>query len=538
MSSLGASIELAWWWVAVPLAALAGLVLLLLLRVPTFTRLPEALRAMREPGDGPAPASSVFLASAASLGAGAAVAGAMAVSLGGAGSLAWLWLFGIVLAPLRLADVLLSRTSPPGRATGEPAGSLAGRLQADASPVVRALGGLLLAAMVVAASVGVLGVHGAALAEISEAALPGSAMGVGAAVAVAAALLAILGRDKPWLGWLAGAAVVALLLLGFVACLVDPGRALGAIVRSFEDALHGAAPASAFSGALASEVARAALLQVLPPMVLTLGTDGALYADARGGTKRVASSALLSTLAHVVVATAVGLALIATGAYSRRVEGERRLSEITFVDAPFDTASQRIEPERLWTGFLRVNDGRAQAEPLEGATERGMIDDTRFVGPDGEPGDLALRVRRGQAELLLEPDDAGALVQSDPSRLRQIRVTGRMLPMGGALVNAAMTRVGGEVTVRLTLAVLLVLVAVGAAALGIALARTLERRIDKGAARVVSVLPGLALLVACVLGAAGPTEPPLGALGLLGASVIAIVASLAILAKSVEVTRL
>jgi Na+/alanine symporter len=539
MSSFGSTVEQVWLYGAVPALTLAGLVLLVLLRLPTFTRLPEAFRAVRAPSTGgPAPAASVFLAAAASLGAGAAVGGATAVALGGAGALAWLWLFGLVLAPLRMADVLLARTSPPGRAAGEPPGTLVGRLEADASPAVRALGVLSLAALGLGATVGVMGVHGEAVRDAAEAALPGSGFGVGLGVAVVAGGLAWLGRDKPWMGWLAGVAVVALLLLGFIACLADLGRAFGGAVRAIDDALHGAAAAGAFSGALASEIAFAALTHVLPPMALTLGTDGALHADARGGTKAIAASALLSTFVHVVVATAVGLSLLATGAFSRRIEGERRLSETVFVDAAFDTASQRLEDERQWTGYLRVVEGRAQAEPLEGATERGMIDDTHFVGPDGEPGDFALRIRRGRAVMMLVPDDAGALERAEPQQMDRVRVTGRMLPRGGGLVAGSMARIGGDVTVRLALAMLLVLCAVGAAAIGLALGRASRSRLGEQGARVVSLLPALALAVAALLGRGGPTDPSLYTLGLLGAAVAAIVAAVAILAKSIEVSRL
>jgi Na+/alanine symporter len=537
--SFGSLVEQIWLWGALPALAVAGAVLLVLFRVPALTRLPEAVRTLRSspPGDGVPPAAPVFRAAAASLGAGAVVGGATAVALGGAGALAWLWLFGLVLAPLRMGDVLLARTSPPGRAGGEPPGTLVGRLEADASPGVRALGAALLVALTIAASLGVLGVHGEAVREASEAALPGSGVGVGVAVAVVGAVLAISGRDKPWLAWVAGVAVVAMLLLGFVACLADVGRAVGAVARALDDAMHGAPAAGAFSGALASEVASAALAHVLPPMALTLGSDGALHADARGSTKAIAATAVLSTLAHLLVATAVGVSFLATGAFSRRIDGERRLSETSFVDAPFDTASQRLESERQWAGYLRVVDGRAQAEPLEGATERGMIDDTRFLGPDGQPGDFALRVRHGRAVLMLSPGDTGALERSDPALLERVRVTGRMLPRGGGLVAGSMARIGGDLTVRLALAVLLVLCAAGVGSLGLALGRASAPRLGAKGATIASTLPAVSIAAAAVL-FDGASQPAIGTLGLLGAATVAIVASIALLAKSVEAARL
>ena len=50
MSSFGSTVEQVWLYGAVPALTLAGLVLLVLLRVPTFTRLPEAFRRAREDG--------------------------------------------------------------------------------------------------------------------------------------------------------------------------------------------------------------------------------------------------------------------------------------------------------------------------------------------------------------------------------------------------------------------------------------------------------------------------------------------------------
>ncbi len=541
MESWSASIERVWLYGAVPALALAGVVLLVLLRLPTFTRLGDAVRALRAPdagSPGTLPAgAAVALAAAGSLGAGAAVAGATAVALGGAGALPWLWLFGILLAPLRLADTLLARTSPPGKAKGEPTGSLAARLGQDARPAVRAVGAALLVALAVGAFAGVAGIQGAPLREAAEEVLPGSGTVIGLVVAAAAVAMAVAGRGRSWLGWVAGGALVALLLITFLACLHDPGRAAGALVRGIDDAIHGAAAVGAFSGALASEVALAALLYVLPPMALSLGLDGGLHAEARGTTRAIAASALLSTLAHVVVATAVGTSLLATGAFSRRVEGERSLAETRFYDAGSDTTSQRLEPERAWTGFFRVTDGHPQAEPLEAGTERGMIDDPLFEMRDGTPGDFALRVRDGVARTLLVPDEHRALQQAPPERLAEIVVTGHMLPRGGRLLGASMSRVGGDPAARLALAILLVLAAVGAGAMGLGLARAFEGQLG-ASSRWAGVLPGLGLALAAASPQLGLASSHLASLGLAGAAAVGIAASLAILAKSVEVSRL
>jgi hypothetical protein len=85
---------------------------------------------------------------------------------------------------------------------------------------------------------------------------------------------------------------------------------------------------------------------------------------------------------------------------------------------------------------------------------------------------------------------------------------------------------------------LLVLCTVGATAIGLALGRASRSRLGEQGARVVSLLPALALAVAALLGRGGPTDPSLYTLGHLGAAVAAIVAAVAILAKSIEVSRL
>jgi hypothetical protein len=224
---------------------------------------------------------------------------------------------------------------------------------------------------------------------------------------------------------------------------------------------------------------------------------------------------------------------VATGAFSRRVEDERSLHEARFFDAPFETVSQRLEPERAWTGYVRVIDGRPQADPLEAATDRGMIDDTHFTNADGTPGDFAFRVSRGEVILMLTPDDHGSLQRQPPERLDDVRVTGNMLPRGGRLLSASMARIGGDIPARLALAILLVLAAVGAAAMGLALGRTFEPRVGAQAARALGVVPAIGLAVA-----ASGAVPGLDLLGLGAAGVVAVIASAGILAKSVEISRL
>ncbi len=538
MSSLAELTNDLWLWVAVPLLALAGLVLTLLLRAPQLARLREGVRAVRlaPPGEGEHPARAIALSSAASLGAGAVIAGATAISLGGAGALAWLWIAGFVIAPLRVADVLLARTSPPGRAGGGPSGSLAARLGEDGDERVRWLGILELLALVVASSIGIFAIHASAVAQAAEIVAPEHAIALGVGVAAVAALFVAVPRLRAWLAPSAGASLVVLVLAGILASLADPTRALGAIPRALGDLVEGPTSTAAFSGASPAEVLLGALAYVVPPLVLTLGIDGALFARVRGSTKAIAASAALSTLIHVLVASSVGIALVATGAYARRVEGERALTSVRFVEAPFDSVSQRLDPDRAWRGYLRVIEGRPQAAPLDAATERGMIAGLRYLNADGTPGNFALRVEGGRAAQLLVPDAMGALERVDPREMAKIRVAGRMLGRGAPLVAAAMRTAAGEPLAWIVALALLALAASGLGAFGVGLERSVERRLGAGPARFAALLPALALAIGVALSASAAEAS--STLGLLAAALVAIVASAALLAKGSELGRL
>lgn len=532
-------VERLWLYASVPALALAGAVGLVLSRVAPFTRLLEGWRALAHqdtsaPGD--SPGNAVALATVATVGAGAAVSGASAVALGGAGALAWLWLFGILLAPLRFADVFLARTSPPGRARGVSPGSLVARAEAAPGRWAKFSGRVLAFLLVLVSTAGVAALHGLAVRRLTELVVPGGESVLGLVLAFAAAAVAWFGRGRTSVGWAAVGALAALALMGFFACLIDPGRALGVLPIAIVDVFEGASSSGAFSGALASEVAAAALFGVLPSMTVSLGFDGALLADARGSTKSIAASALLPTLAHVVVATLVGTSLLATGAFERRVDDVRALAQVRFYDAPFDTVSQRLEPERAWTGFVRVVEGRAQASPFEVATERGMVREPRFRMADGTPGDFAMRIERGVVVDLLFPDEHGAL-QRAPERLSEVRVAGAMLPTGARLLVAAMTRLGGDVAARLVVAILLVLASLGAAAIGLGLARSLESRLGRRA-RVAAFAPALGLAIASIGPAIGLPTTSLSSIGLGSVAAASLMVALVLLARFPEVSRL
>lgn len=540
MGSLATLSDAAATWALFPILALAALALTFVLRMPQFARLGEGVRALFAPPDAKAPGTisprtALALSTVASVGAGAVVSTATAISLGGAGALAWLWLFGLLLAPLRLAETLLSRSAPPGKAgKAGVRGSLAARLSSDGDPRVKTLGSLLGVLVPVAGFLFVGGSHGAALGEVAEELLPGSALGLGVAAGVLALVLALVPRAREAIGWVALVALLALLVAALVAVFSAPARAFGALPRAIDDAFSGASDVSSFSGALVAEVVAAAVTLMLPSLAATSGLDSALHAEAKApSAKAQAAIAMLGVLGHVVVVTIVGMAIVGTGAYSRRVETERRLDELVFVDAAFETASQRLEADRRWTGYVRVLDGVIQGEGTTLATERGMVVSPTFAERDGSPADFAARVLHGRINHFLRNDDDGALSDVALSQMHEVRVSGRMLPRGGALVVAALTRGGGELGARAGLAGLVLLAALAAAALGLGIRLLLPKELSESAARIGAGLPALGL----ILGATG-LAPWLGTLGSLAVTATAIVALLGVLSKARELGKL
>lgn len=531
--------DAAWHWAALPALVVAALVLTVLLRFPQLSRLAEGFRALNahDPkAEGSVhPATAIALSTAASVGAGAVVSAATAMGLGGPGALAWLWLFGLLVAPLRMAETLLARTAPPGKA-GKKAredGSLAARLIADRQPGVVMLGNALFFLAPVAAVTIVGGLHGTAVVDTAEQLLPGSAEPIGFGVAAAASLFAFFGRDKAWLGWTTLAALVVLTAACLLGIFFDAGRAFGTLASVMEDAFDGAPQLRSFSGALVGEIAGASLAAMLPVISGTNGLDGSLASLAQPrAVKAQAAAAMLPVLAHVVIATLVCMAIGATSAYARGTESTRHLDEVRFYDSPFETVSQRMEPERVWHGFIRVIDGTAQATPLELGTERGMVAEPHFEEADGTPGNFAMRIEDGEVDRILRPDEDGALADVAHEEIAGVVVRGRMLPARGALFAAAMTRGGGDLAGRGALAALMLLAALGAAAMGLALARMFRARVTENGARAMSALPAIGLLLGAT--SFGPT---LASIGSIVAAIMTALVAIAVVVKARELAK-
>ncbi|MBX3273589.1 MAG: hypothetical protein KF729_25215 [Sandaracinaceae bacterium] len=527
-----------WAWIAAPAVALAALVLTVRLRLPQVLGLPTAFRALREedPGAGGAipPAAAVAMSTVASYGAAGAVGAATAVALGGPGAIAWVCLFSFLLAPLRVGEAVLARTAPVGQAGGA-TGSLAGRLLVDRAPLVRALGWALFALVPLAGFAYFGGVHGGAVVDAAEQLLPGSAIVLGGVVAAVGAGLALLPgrRFGALLGWLAAVSLIALFGAALVTLFSDLGRGLAAIPRAITDAIYDMPSAGAFSGALAAEIAVAAVLHLASPLAASSGVEGAWHAEAQAkSTKAQAAAAMLGALGYGALTAVLGLALVATNAFIRPTETTRALADVTFYTAPFETVSQRREQSRRFRGIIRVTEGTTGVVTIHPGVERSMILTPTFE-ENGEPADVMLRVDGGRVVEVQRPGTLGALETAGPEALRSVRVRGRTTPRGGLLLAEAIAHGGGSITSRVALAALLLLAALGVAAWGFGVRKTLASKIPDAQARFAAVLPALGLGVA-VAGA----WADFAAFGLAIGGLLAIAGAIALFAKSSEIAQL
>lgn len=527
-----------WVWLAAPLAGVAAIVLTVRLVVPQLFGLPAAFRAMREDDPNAAgslhPATAVAMSAVTSYGAAAAVGAATAISLGGPGAIAWVWLFGIVLAPLKMGEAVLSRTAPAGKA-GKVSGTMTGRLLDDPVVGIRVVGWVLMVLTPLAGFAFYGGTHGGAVLDAAEQLLPGSALTVGLAVAVVGGAFALFPLKKTGsvLGWVAAVALIALFGAALVSLFSDLGRGLSGIGRALQDAIYGAPEAGAFSGALAGEIAMAALLHLLPPLAASTGVEGAWHAEAQAKTTRAQSTAaLLGALSYAVLTTVVGLSLIATNAFARPVEGSRTLREIRFYSSAFDTVSQREESSRFHNGILRVLEGDTGVVSINAATERGMILAPRFE-EHGEPADVMLRIHDGDVVEIQKPGRMGALDVAPDAAFDDVTIHGQMLPRGGRLLAESASRGGGSVTSRVALAALLLLAALGAAGWGFGVRKTLGARLPAAAARFTALIPALGLGLAAFGIVAG-----FASYGSLIAALLTAVTSIALIARAKEISQL
>lgn len=527
--------DLAWLYAAGPLLLIAALLLTVRLKGVQWRRLPDAFRALREPTgpkEGTAPGLASALAAAATFGAAGVVGAATAVSLGGPGTLPYLWLFGILLAPIYYAQTLFAKTDAPGGGDAKASGSMSRRLLRMGGPW-KALGGLMVVAILAVACLWGGAVHGAALVDTTRELLPGSTPVLVGAAAALGTLLA-LSEDKTagLAGWLATAGLAVLLLAALWAIAADPGLAFGALGDAFGGALEGSAQAGDFTGALAGEVAFAATIYLLPPAAAGAGVAGSLEAISRGKVRTQAALALLTPLTFAVFATLLIMASIGTGAFATPIEGRRSLLDARFYTVPAETASERLDEARLYDGYVRIRDGSPRNPHLLIGSERGMISEPRFEYNE-RTADIALQVKEGAAFRLMRNTGPETLGDVDPTNLWRASVVGEMLPTGGTLAVATARTAGGDLPARILLAALLALAAVAFAGFGLGASRALPATVPVPARLAVALLPGAG--VALVLGRVLPGVPLLGQIAV---AVLAALVAVVLILRGAELAKL
>ncbi|MBX3250464.1 MAG: hypothetical protein KF901_25030 [Myxococcales bacterium] len=528
-----------WYYVVTPILGLAALVLTIRLRAPQWRRFADGVRAVRGGGgEGVSPGQAATLATVTAFAAASAVGAMTAVTLGGAGTLPWLWLFGIVLAPLRYAEVWLARTDAPGKSGGdvEVTGSLARRFfrMGDRWRLV----GALVAALAVGAGFAWGGgANGDALARVTEIVLPGSTLALVGGAAVVGAVLAVGGsRTLPIAGWLGAAGLVALVVAALWGFASDPGGCFAVLGRAFADALEGAPQIDHWTGAFAGEIARASVAYMLVPLAAPTGVSGALHSLAGGKTRDQAALAVLGPFFCAVAATLLVMVGVGSGALGTRVEGQRALMEDTRIyRIAAESASQRAESDRLYDGMERILEGESRNPTISVGTARGMVHEPRFVQmKEGAlvPADIALRMVKGRPDRILVPGRYGALQEADLALLNDVYVTGQMLPDGAGLLAASL-EAAHDLAPRLLLAALLALAAVAFGAWGAGVARSLSAKLPPpvriGAALLPAIGGGLA--------ATGLT-PWIAPLGALLAGALVTLSALLLLVRAGEIAKL
>lgn len=527
--------DLTWLYAAGPLLSIAALLLTVRLKAPQWRRLPDAFRAIREPGagdNGAAPGLAAALAAVATFGAAGVVGAATAVSLGGPGALPYLWLFGILLAPIYYAQTLFSKTDAPGRGDSAASGSVSRRLLRMGGRW-SVLGWIVVVAVLVVACLWGGAVHAGALVETTRELLPGSTpVLVGAAAGLGALLAVSEERTAGLAGWLAVAGLSVLLVAALWSIAADPALAFGALADSFISALEGSPKAGDFTGALAGEVAFAATLHLLPAAASGVGVAGSLEALSRGRVRTQAGLSLLTPLVFAVFATLLIMGSVGTGAFGTKVEGRRSLLDARFYTVPAETASERIDEARLYDGYVRIRDGSPRNPHLLIGSERGMISEPRYEYNE-RTADIAVQVKEGAAFRLMRNSSPDTLGDVPATNLWRASVVGEMVPTGGTLTVATARSAGGDLAARILLAALLALAAVAFAGFGLGASRALPATVPTAARMAVALLPGAG--VALVLTGALPGLPLLGQVAL---AVLAALIALTLIARSSELAKL
>ncbi|MEM1416982.1 MAG: hypothetical protein AAGH15_18940 [Myxococcota bacterium] len=523
-----------WLTVALPALALAGLVLTIRGRGPQWRRFGAGLRALGRPGEGVGHGLAGTLGALGSFGAATAIGTATAVSLGGAGVLPYVWLFGILVAPVRWGETLLAGTDAPGRGDAAASGSLPRRLLRMGDRF-RVAGVALLLLTLATAFAWAGAAHAAAAGDAAGALLEADGAAFAYGALALGALLAIFALASPkgtaLLGWVAIVALLTVLGAGLWAVFADPAATFAVLGRAFGDAMNGAEAAGPFTGALAGEIATAAALHALAPQAASTGVEGSAQALG-GGVKAQAAAAAVLPLVQAIVATALVMAFVGSGAYRTRVEMSRPMIEGRVYTMAVATANDRSEPGRLYQGFMRIVGGEPRNPQLSFGFERGMVEDPVYE-LDDEPANVGMEARDGLPFRLMVSGSPRSLEPSARKSLSDLRIRGKMLPTKGSLYAAAFVAAGGDLASKLALVALLALAVVGLAFWGVGAGRALPTSLPAPLALAAGALPA----IGGALAVSGALPRLLSVGGILAACLVA-ATSLLLILRSREITKL
>lgn len=205
---------------------------------------------------------------------------------------------------------------------------------------------------------------------------------------------------------------------------------------------------------------------------MPVGVMGAIQSGSNGAsTQKIAISAMFSAFAHALTAVVMGSALVATGAFHMAREVHVPFGQTKVYSSAYETASQRLELDRLRTGALRIRGGVLRNNLVVFGTERSIIESPRFEYW-GAPADVAIQVSQGEAVRVLRYQHGVLDMVPLDSAMQHLMVIGQSAPRGAGLLTIAATRaLGGGSAARALLAALLVLSAIGLGVWGQALWR-------------------------------------------------------------------
>lgn len=526
------------WLVAAAVIAVVALLSLVLTGATSMRALGQLVRGLRAHDvDAPgvvAPWLAVATGAAVTGGAATMVGVAAAITLAGSGVLVWLWLFAPLAIALRHGEAVLARSTGARGPAGELAGSLSVRLRRDDSFGRRALGWVLVVAVVLVAIAMGGATQSVAIVETTRGAPGGAdiARWVATAVALGAIVLVVLPAARTWkIGGLVAIGGLALVLLAsLIAFFAAPVDALATVLRSVREAAGDAGYSAGFLGASKTQILAAAATVMLPALVAPMGSAGSFAWSSQARTTRLAAAAsTVEVIVPIVVATIFGLALVGTGAFGRTVPDEIGWEDVRVHREGIASVAERDSPDRWSNDLLRIRAGLLGGTQVL-ANARGPIESPE-IHFEGKKADIAIGLRNGRADRFLVPGRFG-LDDAPLDRVLDVRVRGTSNPTGAAALRGATSRIFGPSGSWLLVAAFVLLGVAGAAGWGHAIEHSIGASLPVWARYAVRVLPASGILLVHLV-----PESLLRASGSATACLVAVVASIGVLVRSRAIAR-